>query len=472
MRITVLNGSPKGQTSVTMQYVRYIQQAFPKHDLEIVDVAQRLRRIERDEEAFRDMIERVRSSDGVLWAFPLYVFLVHANYKRFIELIWERGVEDAFAGKYAAALSTSIHFFDHTAHNYVHAICDDLGMRYVVAFSAEMQDLLKEEGRGNLTTFAADFFQALKEQRTTARRYAPLTQRTFDYVPGSVAQPVDGPEPGLGDQKVVVVSDATSEQTNLARMVERFRAAFAQEIEVINLHDLEIKGGCLGCLRCGYDYECAYTGKDDYIDVYNGKLRMADVLVFAGAIRDRYLSSTWKQFFDRSFFNTHTPSLMGKQVGFIISGPLSQVPNLRQILQAFVEWQQSNLVGFVTDEFGDSAHVDGLLRSLDERLVRLGESDYRAPASFLGVGGMKIFRDDVWSKLRLAFHADHRAYKRMGLYDFPQRDLGVRLLNTFVTPLIHVPFIRRAFTSRIKEGMIQPYQKVLQKKDGAGDETS
>jgi hypothetical protein len=78
---------------------------------------------------------------------------------------------------------------------------------------------------------------------------------------------------------------------------------------------------------------------------------------------------------------------------------------------------------------------------------------------------MKIFRDDIWGRLRLAFHADHRAYKRMGLYDFPQRDLRVRLLNTFITPPIHVPFIRWAFTSRIKERMIQPYQRVLERTD-------
>ena len=44
-----------------------------------------------------------------------------------------------------------------------------------------------------------------------------------------------------------------------------------------------------------------------YIEFYNAKVRQADILVFAGAIRDRYLSSTWKTFFDRSFFNTHTP---------------------------------------------------------------------------------------------------------------------------------------------------------------------
>ncbi|NBD36318.1 MAG: flavodoxin [Chloroflexi bacterium] len=457
MKITVLNGSPKGETSVTMQYVRYIQKHFPQHELEIVNIAQRLKKIERDATTFQEIIDQVRASDGILWAFPLYVFLVHSNYKRFIELIWERGTEDAFAGKHAAALSTSIHFFDHTAHNYVHAICDDLEMTYTGAFSAEMQDLLHEEGQAKLTRFAEDFFHTIETRRLAPRRYAPLVPPELDYVPGPVEETVD-----VGGKHVVILTDATPDQTNLNRMIERGSATFAQDVEVINLRDLNIKGGCLGCLRCGYNYECAYTGKDEFINVYNARLKTADILIFAGALHDRYLSATWKQFFDRGFFNTHTPSLVGKQFGFIISGPLAQVPNLRQILQAYVEWQRSNLVGFVTDEFGDSAHIDHLLHSLAGQLAKFAASDYIQPHTFLSVGGMKVFRDDVWSKLRMVFQADHRAYKRMGVYDFPQRNIGVRLLNTFVAPLFRIPQVREAFNSKIKEGMIQPYQRVLQ----------
>ncbi len=459
MKIVVLNGSPKGETSVTMQYVRYIQKQFPQHELDIVHIAQRIKKIERDAATFQDIVARVRAADGVLWAFPLYIMIVHANYKRFIELVWERDAGHAFAGKYAATLSTSIHFFDHTAHNYMHAICDDLGMPYTGAFSAEMQDLLDATGQEKLTLFAKDFFQTIATQRPMPRAYVPLVTPTLDYVPGPVAEPVP-----TNGKKVVILTDSMPDQTNLTRMIARFQAAFAQEVDVINLHDLDIKGGCLGCLKCGYNYECAYTGKDEYIEFYNTKLKTADILIFAGAIHDRYLSSTWKQFFDRSFFNTHTPSLVGKQFGFIISGPLSQIPNLRQMLKAYVEWQQSNLVSFVTDEFGDTAHLDGVLQSLAERLVQFSDSGYIQPATFLSVGGMKVFRDDVWGKLRVVFQADHRAYKRMGVYDFPQRKLRTRLLNMAGTLLFRIPQVRNAFNSRIKEGMIAPYQRVLQDK--------
>ena len=59
MKITVLNGSPKGDTSVTMQYVHYMQNTFPQHELEIVNVAQRIRKIERDAETWETIVDQI-----------------------------------------------------------------------------------------------------------------------------------------------------------------------------------------------------------------------------------------------------------------------------------------------------------------------------------------------------------------------------------------------------------------------------
>ncbi|MFP4484205.1 MAG: hypothetical protein ACLFO1_05065 [Spirochaetaceae bacterium] len=43
-------------------------------------------------------------------------------YKRYIELLFERGGHEHLAGRYAASLSTSIHFYDHTAHTCIRAV--------------------------------------------------------------------------------------------------------------------------------------------------------------------------------------------------------------------------------------------------------------------------------------------------------------------------------------------------------------
>lgn len=37
MKVCVLNGSPKGRESVTMQYVRFLELAFPAHTFVIED---------------------------------------------------------------------------------------------------------------------------------------------------------------------------------------------------------------------------------------------------------------------------------------------------------------------------------------------------------------------------------------------------------------------------------------------------
>jgi len=459
MKIIVLNGSPKGSISVTVQYVLFIQKKFPQHELKIINISQEIRKIEKDEKAFQGIIDDVGSSDGVLWAFPLYFQLVPSQYKRFIELIWERGAENALKNKYTAVLSTSIHFYDHTAQNYMNAICDDLDMKYAGSFSADMSDLLKEEERDNLILFAEHFFKAIENNAPTVKNFKPVTYGELNYIHGNVGRKID-----IGSKKVVIVTDSEDGQTNLGRMIERFTKSFSKEVEVINLHDVDIKGGCLGCLQCGYDNTCSYGDKDGYTEFYNTKIKTADVLVFAGVIKDRYLSSRWKMFFDRSFFNGHVPTWTGKQVGFIISGPLSQIPNLRQILESWVQMEQASLVDFITDEYEDSAQIDALLQSLAERVVTFADENYIKPATFLGVGGRKIFRDDIWGRLRFPFQADHKYYRKHGIYDFPQKDRKARITNTILILLTKIPKMRKEiYSKRMKEESIKPLQKVVEK---------
>lgn len=457
MKIAVLNGSPKGDVSATMQYVHYMQKKFPRHELKILNVAQRIGKIEKDDGAFEEIIDEVRSSDGVLWAFPLYFLLVSAQYKRFIELLWERGAADFLEKKYAAILATSIHFFDHTAINYMNAVCDDLKMKYLGSYSADTYDLLKEEERKRFLLFAGGFFDSIENKVPTSKSYRPVTRRKFEYIPGPAAKSIDA-----GGKKVLILTDIRDQQTNLAGMIERFRGSFSQEIETINLHDLDIKGGCQGCIQCGYDNQCVYQGKDDYIDFFDSKVKTADVLIWAGTIRDRYLSSRWKIFFDRSFYNNHAPVLMDKQVAFILSGPLSQIPNLRQVLEGYLDNQRANRVGFVTDEFGSSTEIDALLQHLAERSLRFAETGYVRPPTFLAVAGKLLFRDEVWGRLRPVFQADHRVYKELGIYDFPQKRIKRRVTNGLMTIMLKSPRFRKEFTKRIKKGMIHPLQKVLE----------
>lgn len=190
-----------------------------------------------------------------------------SQYKRFIELIWERGSKGAFKDKHAAVLTTSIHFFDHTAHDYMRAICDDLDMRYVAAFPAHMRDLMEEEGREKLSMFASTFFEAVEKNAPAPKIFKQVIHGNLDYIPSPIQEKID-----TQDKKVVIVTDSEDIQTNLGRMIQRFKDSFSSPVEMINISEMNIMGHCLGCLHCGFDYVCQYEGKDDFNEVYRTKV--------------------------------------------------------------------------------------------------------------------------------------------------------------------------------------------------------
>jgi multimeric flavodoxin WrbA len=459
MKIIVLNGSPKGEDSITLQYVAYIRKHFPQHDFRIIHVSQRIKKIERDLAAFQEIMDEVRSADGVLWSFGLWVLCVPAQYMRFIELISERGMEDAFEHKYAAVMTTSIHFYDHTAHNYMRAVCEDLGMKYVDAISLDIIDLMQEERRREMTVFAESFFKAIQEQAATSKLFKPLIFSDFAYQPATAEMRIEAK-----GKKILVLTDAYDSHTNLEKMIARFKQSFADEIDMINLNDVDIRGACLGCMRCGYDYTCPY--KDGFADFYNQRVRTADIIVFAGTVRGRYLSSTWKTFYDRAYFWNHTPSLAGKQLGYIIAGPLRQNPNLIQILEASsTARQHANHVDIITDESENSAEIDALLQSFAQRLVSFAEQGYIRPQNFLGVGGHKVFRDNIWGRLRPLWQADYRYFKEHRLFDFPQKDYKIRVLTPILMLLTRIPGVRKKYYANVKAFPSGRLRKLIERKD-------
>jgi multimeric flavodoxin WrbA len=457
MKVAVLSGSPKGELSVTLQYVKLIQKKFPQHEFKIHHVSQNIQRIEKNEETFTKVMADIKSADGILWAFPLYVFLVPSQYKRFIELIWEKGAQDAFKDKYTAVLTTSVHFYDHTAHNYMRAVCDDLDMRFVDSFSADMDDIFIAQMRARLLIFAKNFFQAIERKLPTVKTHPPLVYNKFHYVPGKTKNKID-----TQGKRVIVVTDAQDGRSNLAKMVQRFKDSFCQDIEVVSLYDINIKGGCLGCIQCGFDNICVYQGKDEFIDFFNTKLRDADITIYAGTIKDRFLSARTKMSWDRSFFNGHIPVQAGKQMGFIISGPLNQIPNLRQVLEAMGEMEKANLVDIITDECGDSSYLDALLHNFANKCVQLSVENYIRPQTFLGVGGYKIFRDFIWARARFPFLADFRYYQEHGMFDFPQKDKRYLKWSQQMIDLIKTPEMKETVRKMMKSEMVKPYQKAAE----------
>ena len=142
MNILVLNGSPKGSNSITLQTVKYLQLLYPEHCWEVLHVGPRIKALEKDFAPAREAVER---AELLLFSYPVYTFIAPSQLHRFIELLKADGLD--VSGKYATQLTTSKHFYDVTAHRYVEDNCHDLGLRYVRGLSADMDDLLSEKGR-------------------------------------------------------------------------------------------------------------------------------------------------------------------------------------------------------------------------------------------------------------------------------------------------------------------------------------
>ena len=148
MNILVINGSPKGKYSITLQTILYLQKLYPNHTFNIVNVAQQIKMYEKD---FSNIIPAIKQADILLFSYPVYTFIAPSQIHRFIELLKQQELD--LTSKYATQLTTSKHFYDVTAHKYIQDNCQDLGMKFIKGLSADMDDLLTDKGQKDARNF-------------------------------------------------------------------------------------------------------------------------------------------------------------------------------------------------------------------------------------------------------------------------------------------------------------------------------
>ena len=446
MKIAVINGSPKGKYSITYQTVRYLERKYPAHTFSVLHAGQTVRALEKDFSGARALLEE---ADALLFSYPVYTFLAPSQLHRFIELVKASGVD--LSGKYATQITTSKHFYDVTAHKYVEENALDLGMRYIRGLSADMEDLLTEGGRVDAEKFFDRFLWSVENGVYTEGKGAPAP-----FTPSPVTVPEEG-----GEQKekdVVILTDSTDGESNLARMIERFRRVFGYTTRVVNVGEYPFSGGCLGCFRCAVSEKCVY--KDGFDRFLRENIQKADAIVYAFTVRDHSMGARFKMYDDRNFCNGHRTVTVGMPVGYLVSGNYSAEHNLRTVIEARSETGGNFLSGVATDEGNTDAAVDTLAKSLAFAI----ETKHTAPQNFYGVGGMKIFRDLIY-QMRGMMRADHKFYKKQGIYDFPQKKKLTTLKMYLVGMLLSNEKILAKMGNKMNEGMLAPYEKLFAKMD-------
>jgi hypothetical protein len=195
---------------------------------------------------------------------------------------------------------------------------------------------------------------------------------------------------------------------------------------------------------------------------YDEKTVPADALIFAGTMVDRYLSSLWKKVFDRSFYNGHRPVWAWKETALIVSGPLRQEPNLLQIFEGLFHYTKMDVVGTVTDEDKNSSTTYGLIKQLAESVDRRLDVGPVYQQNFLSRGAHVILRDTIYSASPI-LNADHKYFKKLGLYDFPQRWNKDRALKIMLNVFMRIPPMRNMIKKDILKFMIMPVTDVVKK---------
>lgn len=90
-------------------------------------------------------------------------------------------------------------------------------------------------------------------------------------------------------------------------------------------------------------------------------------------------------------------------------------------------------------------------------------ANYQKSVNFLGVGGIKIFRDLIYS-MRGVVGDDHRFYKKNGLYDFPHKDLGKELFNLGMGLAFKSKTVRMQAYERMPEMYIKLHKELVESK--------
>lgn len=142
MNILFLNGSPKGNNSITIQTALYLEKRFPSHHYAILNIGQQIRLLEKD---FTKVEIAIAKSDVIIFCYPVYTFIAPYQLHRFVELL--KGHNLSFEGKFVSQITTSKHFYDITAHRYVEENCYDLSAKYIDGLSSDMDDLQLAKGR-------------------------------------------------------------------------------------------------------------------------------------------------------------------------------------------------------------------------------------------------------------------------------------------------------------------------------------
>ena len=442
MKFCVINGSPRGEYSITLQTLLYLEKLYPEHRFDFLNVAVEIKRFEKD---MTVAIEKINDCDAIIFSYPVYTFLAPSQLHKFIELLKTSDVD--LSNKFVTQITTSKHFYDVTAHNYINENCFDLNMKVIKGLSLDMEDLTKQDGQ----EYVKNFFNFVTHCiENNIFEEGVITDSTIDEKYSKELSFVEKNE----TKEISIVADIEDDDHRLIAMIEEFVAGFPYKVKIYNIRKFEFAGGCLGCFNCAASGKCIYNDKFD--NFLRGNIQQSDAIVYAFTIKDHSMGSLFKMFDDRQFCNGHRAVTEKMPIAYIVNGQYNKEQNLKTVIEARAEVGGNYLAGVAYD-------CETLKQTINKLSYAI-KNKYSQPRNFYGVGGMKIFRDLIWV-MRGIMKADHMYYRSHKVYDFPQKQRAKMMLLCVLGAMMRNPKIKAKMGNKFNEGMISPYKKVLKELD-------
>ncbi len=450
MHIIVLNGTTKNikQHSMNLAKIDKIKQDFPEIEFKTYRISNEIKKIVHDEQYFFEILENIKRADAVVWSMPVYIGLIPSQYKRFIELVFDKDCQKYFAKKPTVVIVSSIKLYDTVALDYMREICEDLDMNYCGQFSAGMLEPIDKK-------FFINFLSDIKNNFKHAKQTLPLKRSEYVFQAPDVkkssdsdtAQPSAVKEksnikytPFNSSKKIVVVSDKLNGKP-IDGYIEFLKRICPENAEFYDLNELDIKCGCISCFECGLENRCSI--KDGFVPFYKNKIMAADILIFLGSQKDRFLSWKWKEFLDRRFFSNHIPTLIDKQILLIVSGSsLHGSLHGRSIFnyfESYAQLEKANLCGVLFDDAQDDKSIADMIYSNLRRALDLANLQYSSNQTFLYEGARAYLNECLDNYIFSGLYADYTYYKK---YNVKRMNFKQKIGKTIILSLYEFKAVR------------------------------
>ena len=304
-------------TSVTMQYVLWLRKKFPHHRRSpIHNVCQGARSWKATEQVFpRGDPSRSTKPTGCSGRFPSTTSrCTHTTSGSSSSSSTGARVPPSRASMPRPALTTSTSSSTTPHTSMSRASRRTWAWRTWVVSAGRCTTFSTEHERDRLTLFADGFCTPARNVRSGPAALPARGEATSSRLRAGRA----GGRVGLLRKTIIILTDAEETRRQPRPDDGASGGCWEGEVEVINLRQIDIRGGCLGCCQCALDNVCVYKARPRTPGRrQEDRGRRSDRGgIDAGPIP----VARWKLFVDRGFYMNHVPMFEGKQIGCLVSG--------------------------------------------------------------------------------------------------------------------------------------------------------